>query len=146
MPKNEDTIDILAEWAIWATLDSKTDIELILLKGHLLLELVLDIALGRKNIKGYNNYSFYKKVCTLEKIDAKDKPTLTIIITALKDLNQLRNKLAHEPHFDIGNGQFETWSTNVLERFKGEKFTKYTYRTKIVHSFSALASNLLKIV
>jgi uncharacterized protein YutE (UPF0331/DUF86 family) len=143
--KNGDTIDILAEWAVWATLDSKTDVELILLKGHLWLELVLDITLERNSDRNYKNYSFYKKVCTLEKIDVQDKETFNIIITALKEVNQLRNKLAHEPHFEIGNGELQSWSANVLENLKGKKFTRHTYRTKIVHSFSVIAINLLKL-
>ena len=55
------------------------------------------------------------------------------------------NSCAHELHFDIGNGDFEIWTSNILQNLKGEKFTKYTYRTKIVHSFSVLSKNILEI-
>ena len=58
----KNKIDPLVEWAVWGHLDSKTDLELLLLKGHLLLEVILDTTLERNNIKDYNNYSFYRKL------------------------------------------------------------------------------------
>jgi hypothetical protein len=57
----------------------------------------------------------------------------------------LRNKFAHEFNFDIDNGEFELWSSNIQEKLKGKKFTKYTFRTKIVHSFSILAKSILEL-
>jgi uncharacterized protein YutE (UPF0331/DUF86 family) len=141
----ENKIDPLVEWAVWGHLDSKTDLELILLKGHHLIEMVIDTALGRCAKQNYKNYSFYKKILVLEKVDFKENPKIGLIISSLKVLNNLRNKLAHEFHSDINNGEFEQWASKILENMDGVKFSKYTYRTKIVHSFSVLAINILKL-
>jgi len=138
-------IDPLVEWAVWGNLDKETDLQLILLKGHLLLEYILDTALKRNNILDYKNYSFYRKILTLEKIDFRDNVKKNFIISSLQSINKLRNKVAHEFIFDIKNGEFELWSSNVLENLKGTKFTKYTFRTKIVHSFSIISMNILEL-
>ncbi len=141
----KNDVDQLVEWGVWANLDKKTDLELILLKGHLLLEFILDIRLEKSNILDYKEYSFYRKILNLKKIDFEDNEKKDYIIFSLQSINKIRNKLVHELHFDIGNGELEIWSTNVLEKFKGEKFTKYTFRTKIVHSFSILSKNILEL-
>lgn len=138
-------IDPFVEWAVWGHLDSKTDLELILLKGHLLIELVIDTALIRCCKQNYKNYSFYKKVSVLENIDFKKNHMKGFIISSLLDLNNLRNKLAHEFNYDIYNGEFEQWASKILNNMDGVKFSKYTYRTKIVHSFSILSINILKL-
>lgn len=141
----ENKIDPLIEWAVWGHLDSKTDLELILLKGHLLIEMVIDTALGRCTKQNFRNYSFNKKILVLEKVDFKENPKIELIISSLKVLNNLRNKLAHEFYSDINNGEFEQWASKILEKMDGVKFSKYTYRTKIVHSFSVLAINIIKL-
>jgi len=141
--KNE--IDYLVEWAIWVHLDSKTDMELILLKGHLLLELILDATLSRLNLHKNKNYSFYKKTIILDKIQFKESIKKNFIVSSLKDINKLRNRLAHEFQFDIKDGELEIWALNILENLKGEKHTNYTFRTKIVHSFSIISRNILEL-
>ncbi len=135
----------LVEWAVWEHLDSKIDLELILLKGHLLLEVVLNATLSKINNRDYNNYSFHRKIMALEKLDFEDKRRKSSIVSSLKKINKLRNQLAHEFNFDLNKEGFESWSLNVFENLKGEKFTKYTFRTKIVHSFSVLSKNILEL-
>ncbi len=141
----EKKIDPLVEWAVWGHLDSKTDLELILLKGHLLLEKVLDILLERNNIKNYENFSFYRKISVLNKINFDNNKNKKIVISSLTELNKLRNKLAHELLFDIRNGELGSWSSNILESLDGTKYTRFTFRTKIVHSFSVLSINILNL-
>jgi len=141
----ESNIDPLAEWAVWGHLDRKNDLELILLKGHLLLEKVIETVLERNNIQSYKNFSFYKKILTLEKIEFNENEKKEFIIKSLKNLNKMRNALAHEFSYRIDNDIFELWSENVLKKLKGTKFTKYTYRTKKVHSFSSLTINILEL-
>ncbi|MCX6237062.1 MAG: hypothetical protein NTY07_05790 [Bacteroidia bacterium] len=141
----ENEIDPLVEWAVWGHLDSKTDLELILLKGHLLMEMIMDTALGKNNTTNYKNYSFYKKISILETVDFNDNHKKELIISSLKTLNNLRNKLSHEFQFDINKGELEQWASKILENLRGMKFSKYTYRTKIVHSFSILSINLLEL-
>lgn len=131
--------------AVWGHLDNKTDLELILLKGHLLLEIVLDTTLARNEIKNSDNFSFYNKVLALEKINFKDKKTKKFVVYSLKKLNKIRNKLAHNFFFETNNGEFESWSQSIIENLKGTKYKRYTFRTKIVHSFSILSINILNV-
>lgn len=138
-------IDPLLELAVFGHLDNKTELELILLKGHLLLETILETVLKRNDIKNLDNYSFHRKVSTLESIDFKDKFRKEFIVSSLREINRLRNKVAHEFIFDIANGEFEIWALKILDNLKGEKFSKYTFRTKIVHSFSVLTKNILEL-
>ncbi len=135
----------LVEWAVWGHLDSKNDLELILLKGHLILEGMLDLTLERNGISGHANFSFYRKVVTLETLAVRDQAKRQIVVYSLKEINKLRNKVAHEIHFKLENGTFEKWTVYVLENLRGEKFSKYTFRTKIVHSFSVLSRNVLEL-
>lgn len=138
-------IDPLVEWAVFGHLDRKTDLKLILLKGHLLLETILETVLKRNDVKNLDSYSFHRKIKALESIDFKDKFRHEVIVSSLREINKLRNKLAHEFHFDISNGDFELWAFKILDNLKGEKFSKYTFRTKIVHSFSVLTKNILEL-
>lgn len=134
----------LMEWAVWGNIDKHSDIELILLKGHLYLELVLDSILLQNKFKQVNNLSFHRKIQELKNIETSNEDRAELLVCKLNELNQLRNKLAHEWRFDIHNGEFELWSLSVLENFNGTKFTKFTYRTKIKHAFSILTINILE--
>jgi hypothetical protein len=138
-------IDLILEWTVFVHLERKTDLELILLKGHLLLETISEIVLKRNDIKNLDNYSFHRKILILESINFENRLRKKFIISSLREINRLRNKVAHEFLFDITNGEFETWASKILNNLKGEKFTKYTFRTKIVHSFSVLTKNILEM-
>lgn len=140
----KNKIDPLLEWAFWAHLDSKTDLELILLKGHLLLEMILGIVLTRNNIKDCEDYSFHRKIVIFEKKEFEDCKKKDIMVSSLMGINKLRNKLAHDFHFEIKNGEFELWSINILKNLGKTKYTKFTLRTKIVHSFSIISKNILE--
>lgn len=138
-------IDVLVEWAVWGHLDSKTDLELVLLKGHLLLETILETALNRSNIKSFEDYSFYKKIKAFENVEFKENEKHKFIVSSLKKVNRLRNNLAHEFDYDVKNGELELWSANILENLEGEKYTRFTFRTKIVHAFSIISKNILDL-
>lgn len=140
-----DNIDPLVEWAVFGHLDSKKDLELLLLKGHLLLEAVLQSFLTRNNVPDIENYSFYKKIVALNSLKAKDEVKKDFIISMLKKVNLLRNKIAHEFHFNVKNGELEKWAFDILNNLQGTKYSKYTFRTKIAHGFSVLAINILEI-
>lgn len=138
-------INSLFEWAVWGHLDSINNLELILLKGHLILEVVIESFLKKNNIADCQNYSFYKKVLAMDAIKIENKEKMDFIVTSLKEINKLRNNVAHEFFLGIKNGEFEDWSSVVLKNLKGKKFTKHTFRTKIVHSFSVLSINILEL-
>lgn len=141
----ENKIDPLVEWAVWGHLDSKTDLELLLLKGHLLLEIIMRTILERNEVIDCEDYSFHRKIIAFEKIDFLDIDKKLFLISCLKDINKLRNKIAHDFYFKIEDGEFESWSNIILKNLEGKKFTKYTFRTKIVHSFSILSINILQL-
>jgi len=143
--EQKNIIDPLIEWAVFGHLDQKTDLELILLKGHLLLETILEVVLRRNDIPDIDDYSFYRKIIALETIKVENEFKKEFIILSLKEINRLRNKVAHEFYFDIANGELEMCAINILHKLKGTKFSKYTFRTKIVHSFSVLSKNMLDI-
>jgi hypothetical protein len=140
-----EKIDFLFEWAVWGHLDSTTDLELILLKGHLLLETILETSLSRCEINVSEDYSFYKKIKAFENVRFKETEKHKFIVCSLKKVNRLRNNLAHEFHFDIKNGELELWSADILRNLEGEKYTRFTYRTKIVHAFSIISKNILDL-
>lgn len=141
----KDKIDILVEWAVWGNLDSKTDLELILLKGHLLLETILQVTLNRNGIKNCENFSFFRKIQLFKEIEFSDRKKSDFIALSLFDLNKMRNELAPNFHFEIENGELELWALTIRNNLKGKKFTKYTFRTKIVHSFSIISRNILEL-
>lgn len=142
---NPNEIDFLYEWAVWGHLISKKDIEAILLKGHLMLEMILKVILSRNGISNDDDISFYRKLTLLEKNVVIRNDNDVLIINALKGINLMRNKLAHEVLYDDLDTDIENWSKVILNNLKGMKYSKYTYKTKIVHSFSILATNLLKV-
>ena len=141
----ENNIELLVEWAVWGHLDSKVDLELLLLKGHLILEIIIQTVLKRNDITECEDYSFNRKIIAFEKIDFLDIDKKLFLISCLKDINKLRNKIAHDFYFKIEDGEFESWSNIILKNLEGTKFTKYTFRTKIVHSFSILSINILQL-
>lgn len=133
------------EWAVWANLDKNQDLELILLRGHLILELFIDSLLENDGCKKYKNLSFYSKVNLLTNIADNKVVDFDSIKTYLLSINNLRNKFAHEWGFDICESEIEVWSKGVISAFEAEKFSKYTYRTIVIHAFSLLSGALLEI-
>ncbi len=133
------------EWTVWANLDKKRDIELILLKGHLILEGFVESLLCNGNLEQFVSSSFFKKVSVLNHLQGCNLENVEIIKHYLFALNKIRNSFAHEWSFSISESGLEYWSQEVLSAFSGEKFSKYTYRTKIIHAFSALSGALVEM-
>jgi hypothetical protein len=46
---------------VWGNLERIKDYELILLKGHLYIEMILTVVLGRTNVNEIDDLSFFKK-------------------------------------------------------------------------------------
>ena len=135
----------LMEWAIWANLDSRVDLELVLLKGHLYMELLINTVLAESGLENYSDLSFFRKIGCLHLIPNANPDKVERIKKHLFGINEMRNKLAHEIQFDIHNGDLQRWSDKVLSEFEGFKFTRFTYRTKTVHAFSALTKAVMEI-
>ncbi|MGQ8336826.1 hypothetical protein ACUNWD_09765 [Sunxiuqinia sp. A32] len=144
MGKNKETdINPIFEWAVWCHLESVSNYELLLLRGHLVLEKVLESLLMYKKIENCSNYSFHRKVCIFEKLNIANKQKQVFVADSLKRINQMRNELAHEFDFNVKSGDLDKWSELILDNLNGTKWTKYTSRIKVVHSFSVLSLNIL---
>jgi len=133
------------EWAVWANLDKKKDLELVLLKGHLILEIFMDNLLTNGSNKNHKKLSFIGKVKALHMVNGSEAVNIDIIKKHLLSINRIRNKFAHEWGFEIHESEIEQWSLDVLSTIKGEKHSKLTYRTKIIHAFSSLSGALVEI-
>ncbi|WP_335990293.1 hypothetical protein [Acinetobacter bereziniae] len=138
----------IVEWAMWARLDRYQSIELILLKGHLLVEILLNDRLSilalQKEI-AIEDLSFYRKLVILEKSAYFAEDDRKMIIYLAKDLNKLRNKLAHEIFYDGLEMDTEQWSKEVLKYIQSTKVQKYTSRTRFTQAIAALGQALYEI-
>lgn len=132
------------EWVVWANLDKNKDLELILLKGHLILEIFLDNLLKNGSQENHKKLNFFGKVNILSKVMGSETVEIETIKNHLLSINNIRNKFAHEWSFKIHESKIEKWSVDVLSTFKGEKFSKFTYRTKVIHAFSSLSGALVE--
>lgn len=133
----------LIDWAVWSSLDRYRNAELILLKGHLMLEVMLSEVLRMRlslTDQQIRKLSFHEKLNALTVVAETDK-SLTKALEFLRLLNKLRNILAHElfPKFEP---DLAAWSDQVLHVFKSSKYQRHTSRTKITQAISALAGNV----
>ena len=105
----------LLEWAVWANLDRYQSLELILLKGHLLIEVVLLTYLDthiNPPLVETREMSFYRKMKEVEK-HAASGSSQRLALLYVADLNTMRNKLAHEPFVNSISSQMVCWAENV---------------------------------
>lgn len=143
--RKQSSLNILYEWAVWGHLSSKKELELILLKGHLMIEQILEASLTTKVGKRIKNFSFYKKVKIFEEMVFENKIKHTFVIEQSNQLNKIRNELAHDALFQIVESDIMNWSQEIHKELTGTKYSKYTTRTKFIHAFSFLAINILEM-
>jgi hypothetical protein len=137
----------IIEAALWLHLNQHRSIELILLKGHLLLEVVIDQALDNSDniLNGKNrDISFSKKISALQKKTMNPNQTYHRAIEHTKLLNKLRNRLAHDPFFANGIADLDKWAQAVLQDVPHAKVVRYTPRTRTVQAIAALGKVLLE--
>lgn len=135
----EDSVGFIFEWAVWSALDRHRNIELILLKGHLMLESMIESKLDEHGCMNSRKFSFYKKCVLLEEFEINGE-----LINALLEINRLRNHLAHNYVFDQHEESLVNWAKQIHLKFPSTKFTKYTKRTEIIQAFSALSGHLMR--
>ncbi len=132
------------DWVVWANLDQHRDMELILLKGHLLVEITLSVGLGLRTSLSESqvkSLSFSAKTKALAAIDEQWFQLMGFV----RNLNRLRNKLAHEPFPDGLEAELGIWSDEVLSALSVQKHQKYTRRTKVTQAFAALARAIYEL-
>lgn len=135
----------IIEWAIWAHLNSIRSVELILLKGHLALEAVLDDLLARNyeiSQKKVREMSYHRKVEVLTKLTDSNEKKKLVALKYCRDLNNIRNRLAHEFAFKDGEESLTLWADGVLRHIPGTKFGHHTSRTKVIHAIGSIARSL----
>lgn len=123
----------LVEWSVWENLDKINETELLLLKGHVIMDLILSGVITEKNS------SFHGKASQLGRFSE-----MKLASEYLLKLTKIRNVIAHEFTSDVTREKIFQWSKGVLKDFDCNLFTKLTKRTTIVHSFSALAVHVYK--
>ena len=119
----------IVEYVVWSRLDNHRSTELILLKGHLLVELFLNerinsISSGEKMVA--EEYSFFRKLKYLEKKVASEGEVQLAVLRLAGELNSLRNRLAHEVLFLNGESELADWSERVLEVLPSTKVQRST--------------------
>jgi len=121
------------------------DIELMLLKGHLILEQVLNELLilyfnNRKNLENLN-LMFSKKLELL--VGLKGPLTgMKADMAHLKEINRIRNKLAHQLEFDEYHTDLKKWACGVIGNVPKTIDRKSTYLNTVRHAFTWLAAKL----
>lgn len=50
----------------------------------------------------------------LQKLEFSNDSCKELVISSLKEVNTLRNKLAHEAHFNIEESDLTPWASRVL--------------------------------
>jgi hypothetical protein len=119
-----------------------SEIEIILLKGHLILEQAITQLLGLylhdvNHLKKLN-LQFAKKVDLLLALTNKN----FFGSDQLKEINRIRNKLAHQLDFSDYHEDLRKWACSVLNYTPKTINRKRTYRNTVIKAFVFLAGCL----
>ena len=134
-------------WAVSDHLDDYKSTELVLLKGHLLLEVAIENTLSMlgSDTQRSCDLSFHRKLLMLERVQAEVSPEIARAIEHLHALNQIRNRLAHEYRFVGGSQSIDEWTRAVLADFPGTKIQRHTFRTKFIQALGALGEVVVSL-
>lgn len=134
------------EYSVTVKLKEYSDMEMILLKGHLVLEQILHQFISAHQLDSKRvdamNLMFSK---TLELAMAIDANSIVEKYPHLKEINRIRNKIAHELLFDDYHEDLKKWASNVLGYTPKTINSKRTYKNHVIKAFSWLAGTLLGI-
>ncbi|MBY5926194.1 MULTISPECIES: hypothetical protein [unclassified Halomonas] len=123
------------------------DIELILLKGHLILEQALNEQLSlhikEKGKLQSLGLMFNKKVDLLVALEDGDPMELVDSVKHLKEINRIRNKLAHQLDFQDYHKDLKAWACAVLRYTPKTMNRKSTYNNMVRKAFYFLTGALI---
>lgn len=126
-------------------LRNKDDIEMVLLKGHLILEQVLNQMLLfyiESETKLSNlNLTFSKKIDLLVALSGNRQGSREQI-AQLREINRIRNKLAHELDFENSHAALKRWACWVVGYRPVTINRKRTYRSTLLKAFYLLSAFL----
>lgn len=123
------------------------EIELLLLKGHLILEQALNAQLAlyikdEKKLDGLN-LMFNKKLDLLVALEDKDPVGFINSMKHLKEINRIRNKLAHQLEFKDNHSDLKRWACAVLNYTPKTINSKRTYSNMLRKAFYFLTAVLV---
>jgi len=126
-------------------LRTKDDIEMMLLKGHLILEQALNKILlcyiENEEELSKLNLMFSKKLDLLIALSGKGYGS-DQEISQLREINRIRNKLAHQLDFDGFHSDLKRWACQVVGYTPKSINRKQTYRNTLMRAFYLLAGML----
>jgi len=118
------------------------DIELILLKGHLLLEeqmdLLLEACMEDYDLFRKMNLSFDRKIKLLYCLPALPLETGIFSLSTISELNRIRNKLAHRVDFKSHHDDLKKWACNFLGYTPKTINRKKTFKNTLVRALGLL--------
>ena len=121
------------------------EIEVILLKGHLILEQVLNELLSAhiKSQKSLNslNLLFSKKLDLFVALQDGER-LLKAEVEQLRKINRIRNKLAHRLDFSEYHSDLKSWACAVVGYTPATINRKRTYRNTLIKAFYLLSGIL----
>ena len=115
------------------------EIELILLKGHLIIEQLLNESLsihfkGEKDLDRLN-LMFAKKLDLLISLEGPEPFGGLVGVKNLKELNRIRNKLAHNLEFKGYHSDLKKWACTVVDYTPKTINRINTYRNMLLRAF-----------
>jgi hypothetical protein len=121
---------------------SASDVELLLLKGHLVLEQVLNDLLG-SYFAGHASadqlgLTFSKKIDLVAALHPGK--SLATELKYLREINRIRNKLAHSLEFSDYHTDLKRWACSVVEYTPKTIDRLSTYRNTVLKAFYLLAA------
>ena len=127
----------------------QNEVELILLKGHLILEQAINQHLqlyidNRKNLDSLN-LMFAKKVDLLIALEGEKPNAWQQYASHIKELNKIRNKLAHQLNFHSYHEDLKNWACKVLGQTPKTINCKTTYKNTVIKAFCLLVSFLVGV-
>jgi hypothetical protein len=135
-------------FVVWAHLSDQRQVEMVLLKGHLLLEILLTNALnkfeaGPSHLKN-QNLTFSKKLTLLQTVTPKGFFAPAELYHYIAEANRLRNQLSHHWDFRPHHEELHTWAKRVLRTFPDTPVSRHTFRVEVIAAFSALSTCLME--
>ena len=123
------------------------EVELILLKGHLILEQALNDHLSHyisdQNKLDRLNLMFSKKLDLLVALEGDDYLSFRDGVKHLKEINRIRNKLAHTLEFENFESDLKAWACSVVGYTPKTIDKKSTYRNTVIKAFYFLTGYLV---
>jgi len=126
-------------------LKNPDELELILLKGHLVLEMALNRILVNYIHEAHLsslNLMFAKKIELVAALKEFNQPIARDELGQLREINRIRNKLAHKLDFAEFHSDLKKWACDVVGYIPTTIYRRRTYRNTLLKAFYQLCGVL----